>query len=350
MIVVGGGVIGLAIGWQAARAGLSVTVIERGRAGGGTSRHAAGMLAPVAEADPTERGVLELGIASARRYPDFVAELRADTPLDPGWLPCGTLLLARDRDEAEALDRAIALRHDLGLAAHSLRASRARRLEPALVPSLHLAAELPDDHAIDPRALCAALADALQRAGGRLREETAVAGLVPDAGPIGGVRLRDGETVGAGQVVLAAGVWSPELAPAPLHPVKGQVIRLRDPRGAGLVTRVLRAERCYLVPRGDGRYVLGATSEERGFDTTVTAGGVHDLLRECSELVPGIDELIVEEVSAGLRPATADHLPLIGPADRQGLVWATGHYRGGVLLAPVTAQLVVDHIAAGVRA
>jgi glycine oxidase len=344
VIVVGGGVIGLAIAWRAARAGLAVMLLERDRAGGGTTRHAAGMLAPVSEADPCEPGVLELGIASARAYPRFIDELRAATPLDPGYRTRGTLLVARDGDEAAALERAVALRGSLGLEAHRLLPSRARRLEPALIPSLRLGAELPDDHAIDPRALCAALVDALTRAGGTLREGAEVVELVS-----GGVRLRDGEQVSAGHVVVAAGVWSARIGSGapPLRPVKGQILRLRDPRGPGLVERVLRAEGVYLVPRGDGRYVAGATMEERGFDRTVTAGGAFELLRELTELVPGSSELVLEELSAGLRPAAPDNEPVIGPGARPGLIWAVGHYRGGVLLAPVTAELVCDLLSTG---
>ncbi|HSO97672.1 MAG TPA: glycine oxidase ThiO [Solirubrobacteraceae bacterium] len=344
MIVVGGGVIGLAIAWRAARAGLTVTLLERDRVGGGTTRHAAGMLAPVSEADPTEPGLLELGITSARAYPAFIDELRAATPLDPGYRSCGTLLVARDGDEAAVLERSIALRGSLRLDAHRLLPSRARGLEPALAPSLRLAAELPDDHAIDPRALCASLADALTRAGGTLRESADVAELVN-----GGVRLCDGEQLSAEHVVIAAGVWSERLGPGgpPLRPVKGQILRLRDPRGPGLVGRVLRAEGVYLVPRGDGRYVAGATMEERGFDQTVTAGGAFALLRELTELVPGASELVLEELSAGLRPAAPDNEPAIGAGGLPGLVWAVGHYRGGVLLAPVTAELVCDLLCAG---
>jgi glycine oxidase len=339
VIVVGGGVIGLAIAWRAATAGLTVTLLERDRAGAGTTRHAAGMLAPVSEADPSEPGLLELGIASARAYPAFVDDLRAATPVDPGYRDCGTLLVARDGDEAAALERALELRGRLGLEAHRLLPSRARRLEPALIPSLRLAAELPGDHAIDPRALCAALADALIRAGGTLREGTEVVTLVG-----GGVRLRDGEQLSAEHVVVAAGVWSERISPAapPLRPVKGQILRLRDPRGPGLVGRILRAEGVYLVPRGDGRYVAGATMEEQGFDRTVTAGGAFELLRQLTELGPGASELVLEELSAGLRPAAPDNEPVIGAGALAGVVWAVGHYRGGVLLAPVTAELVCD--------
>ncbi|HEV2059812.1 MAG TPA: FAD-dependent oxidoreductase, partial [Solirubrobacteraceae bacterium] len=157
-----------------------------------------------------------------------------------------------------------------------------------------------------------------------------------------------GEELRAGRVVVAAGPWSgslpglPEEAHVPVRPVKGQILRLRDPAGAGLTARIVRFEGGYLVPRGDGRYVLGATMEERGFDTTVTAGSIYELLRDAGELVPGVHEMVIEELSAGLRPATPDNAPVLGPADEvAGLHWATGHHRNGILLAPVTAEIVV---------
>jgi glycine oxidase len=160
-----------------------------------------------------------------------------------------------------------------------------------------------------------------------------------------GLRLAGGEVVRAKRIVAAAGAWTGAvdgLPSIPLRPVKGQILRLRDPAGAGLLERIVRFEGGYLVPRGDGRYVLGATMEERGFDTTVTAGGLYELLRDAGELVPGSRELVVEEMSAGLRPATPDNAPLLGPSEElAGLHWATGHHRNGILLAPVSADIVV---------
>jgi glycine oxidase len=259
---------------------------------------------------------------------------------------CGTLLAARDRDEAEALDRELAMRDQLGLAASRLRASEARRLEPALAPVLRLALEMPDDHAVDPSGLTDALAVAVARAGGTIQKAADVGDLLVSGGRVAGVRLRHGGRLQAEQVVICAGVWSGELggvppeAQVPLRPVKGQIMRLRDPAGAGLLTRVVRMHGCYLVPRGDGRYVLGATSEERGFDTTVTAGPMFELLRDAIELVPGVDELVIDELAAGLRPATPDNSPAIGPGTLDGLHWATGHYRHGILLTPITAEIM----------
>jgi glycine oxidase len=349
VIVVGGGVIGLSAAWRLAGRGLRVAVLDRGEPGGGTSSVAAGMVAPIAEADPAESPLLRLGIASAQAYPGFVAELEQVTGLEAGFLRCGTLMVARDRDEAEELDHQFGVRQRLGLNVNHLRPSEARRLEAALAPTLRAALEFPEDHVIDPRRLCAALAEAVRRAGGELRAHAEVAAV--ELGD--GVLLTDGQRLTAPRVVIAAGVWSgslagiPDEARVPLRPVKGQILRLHDPAGPGLLTRVLRMPTAYVVPRGDGRYVLGATMEERGFDTTVTAGAVFELLRDATELLPGLSELVVDELSAGLRPGTADNAPIIGPGSVDGLFWATGHYRHGILLAPVTADLLAGAIADG---
>ncbi|MDQ6730013.1 MAG: glycine oxidase ThiO [Actinomycetota bacterium] len=343
VVVIGGGVIGLAVAWRAGGRGLRVLVLERDRPGAGTSRVAAGMLAPIAEARPAEEPLLELGLRSARLFGGFVAELEATTGHEVGYTACGTLLVARDEDEARSLERELALRERLGLAAQRLLPSAARRLEPALTPALRLALEVPDDHAVDPRRLTAALAAGIRSAGGQVREGVTVTGVSIRGGRATGVTVAGGDTIAAGAVVLAAGPWTGELqlpAPIAFRPVKGQILRLHDPAGPGLLTRVVRMGSSYVVPRADGRYVIGATSEERGFDTTVTAGGVFELLRDASELVPGVSELVLDECAAGLRPGTPDNLPVLGPADAPGLHWAAGHGRGGILLAPITAELV----------
>ena len=350
--VVGAGVIGLAVAWRAAQRGLKVIVLERGaEPARETSSVAAGMLAPISEALATEVALMRLGLASVSAYPEFVEELHDATGMDTGYLRCGTLLAARDGDEAEALERELALRERFGLAVHRLRPSEARLREVALAPTLRLALEIPDDHAIDPRKLTAALADALTAAGGELRLGATVASVETAGERATGARLADGERVAAEQVVVAAGPWSSSLdgvpagAAVPVHPVKGQILRLHDPAGPGLITRVVRFTGGYVVPRGDGRYVLGATMEERGFDTTVTAGAVFELLRDASELLPSVTELVIDELSAGLRPATPDNAPAIGSGAISGLHWATGHFRHGILLTPITAQIVAAGLA-----
>lgn len=341
VVIVGGGTIGLAIAWRAQQRGLRTLTLDAGEPG--AWQVAAGMLAPVTEADFGEDALLRLGLEGARRFEDFCAELAAASDRDPGLHRSGTLVVARDADEAATLDRLHALQSSLGLDAERLLASAARRAEPGLAPSVRLALDVPGDHSIEPRALAAALAEAVERAGGVIRARTRVQSLVTEDGgaPVAGVRLGDGEEIRAEAVVVAAGARSAELAGVPVRPVKGQILRLRDPDGPGLVTRTIRTPTAYLVPRPDGRYVLGATVEERGWSRAPTAGGAFELIRDIAEVVPGVFELEVEELSAGLRPGSPDNLPLIGASARPGLHLATGHYRNGILLTGVTAELVV---------
>jgi glycine oxidase len=312
------------------------------------------MLAPVSEAQPREEPLLRLGIASARAYPGFTAALREASGLDPGYLQCGTLIAARDNDEAEALERELRIRASFGLGVRRLTPTEARRMEPALAPTIRGALEVADDHAVDPRRLTATLEGAVRRAGAKVRTGAAVTEIELGADDaFRAVRLSDGERLEGDAVVVAAGVWSgglsglPPDALVPIRPVKGQIMRLCDPNGAGLMSRALRLPAAYLVPRGDGRYVLGATVEERGFDTTVTAGALFELLRDAVELVPAISELVIDELLAGVRPGTPDNAPIIGPGAVPGLYWATGHYRHGILLAPVTAELVAAAVLEG---
>jgi glycine oxidase len=377
VVVVGGGIIGLAIAWRARQRGMTVTVLERGEIGRGASHVAAGMLAPVAEVEfgLAGRRMLELGLRSAEIWPDFASELEA-AAAPVGLVKTGTLLVARDVDEARELERQIAFRDSLGLGGQRLRPSAAREREPALAPTIRLAFEVPQDHSVDPRLVLAALRTACESAGVDLRAHEPVARIECDrrgsrvAGVIVGSRRtpegracggppeeggcaseRGEELVRATHVVVAAGAWVeriaglPREARLPVRPVKGQVLRLRDRDGPGLLRRVLRFGSGYLVPRGEGGYVLGATVEERGFDLRPAAGGVYELLRDAHELLPGVSELEIEELSVGLRPGTPDNLPAIGPGALEGLIWATGHYRNGILLAPLTAELVAELLA-----
>jgi glycine oxidase len=336
--VAGGGAIGLACAWRTAERGLSTVVLDAGDPG--AWRVAAGMLAPVTESQFGEGALLDLNLRGSRVFAAFCAELADASGEDPGLRETGTLAVARDADDAAALDRLLAFRRELGLDVERLRPSQARRAEPALAPTVRLALDVPGDHSVDPRRLVAALASAVERAGGTLRRGARVAALTAD-----GVRLDDGEAVRAEQVLLAPGAYAaridmPDDLRVPVRPVKGQTLRLRDPRGAGLVERTIRGLDAYLVPRADGEYILGATMEERGMDTAPTALAVYELLRDMSELVPGVLELEITELVAGLRPATPDNLPAIGPGAREGLLWATGHYRNGIVLAPVTADAI----------
>ncbi|GAA4042106.1 glycine oxidase ThiO [Nonomuraea soli] len=339
-VIVGGGVAGLSVAWRLARSGRPVTVVDPAPASG-ASHAAAGMLAPASETDYTEESLLRLGVESLRLWPSFAAELAADAAPAGDWAAMldyrteGTLDVGFDADDLAALDELASFMDKLGLPVERLTGRQCRRLEPMLAPSVRGGIHAPQDAWVDPRKVTAALLRALGRRGGRL-----VRARAEQVRP-GAVLTEGGEVVEAERVVLAAGAWSGGLADVPVRPVKGQILRLRSPRP--LLSRCVRGlvhgRPVYLVPRGDGELVVGATQEELGFDTTVTAGGVYELLRDARELVPGVTELELAESVAGLRPGTPDNLPLIGP--HRGLTLATGHHRGGVLLAPLTAAIVL---------
>jgi glycine oxidase len=350
--VIGGGLIGLAVAWSVLQRGLRVTVLERDAApAAGASHVAAGMLAPTSEAARGEEALLALGLRSADLYESWCGELAEAAGEDPGLRRCGALMVARDRDDAEVLERELEFRASLDLDVVRLRPSEARRREPALAPTVRLALDIADDHAIDPRRLALVLHAAVLRAGGNIEQGAGPAALACRDGRVDGVVLASGERLSAGQVVVAAGAWSGQLAGlppdarVPVRPVKGQILRLRDPAGAGLLRRIVRLPDAYIVPRGDGRYVIGATVEERGWDTQPTAGGVFELLRSARKVLPGADEWVVEEVGAGLRPGTPDNAPVLGPGTIDGLLWATGHHRNGILLAPVTGETLAAVLA-----
>jgi glycine oxidase len=355
-VVVGGGVIGLATAWRASQRGLRVTVLDPAP-GSGASYAAAGMLTPATEVTFGEEHMFAVNRASADRYPDFVAEVEEASGLDAGYRRCGTLSVALNDDDRLALRQVQPLMASLGLAADWLTGRECRRLEPMLTPALRGGLLCPDDHQVDNRKLAAALEVAAVRAGVELRREAA-AELLVEADRATGVRAAGGERLHARTVVLAAGCWSPRLPglPAgvvpPVRPVKGQILRLSVPAGyAPFVSRTLRGlikgGGVYLVPRADGELVVGATVEEQGYDTTVTAGGVYELLRDAHELVPSVTELPLVQTHAGLRPGSPDNTPIVGPTALAGLVLATGHGRNGILLTPVTADAVADLLATG---
>jgi glycine oxidase len=355
VVVVGGGVIGLSCAWRAAQRGARVAVLERGEPGAGATRVAAGMLAPVGELTFGEPELLELTLAAARLYPEFVEELEATTGESTGYERLGALHVALDRDEAAQLRRVHDLQRSLELEAEWLPPRRCRELEPGLTPSFHGGVFAAGEAAVDPRALTRVLLAALRNEGVEVRTGTEVVDGIFEGERLAGVRAAGGEEIHADAVVLAGGAWSgamtwlPEDARPPVRPVKGQVVELRSRNAEPVARHILASERVYLVPRPDGRLVVGATVEEMGFDTAVTAGGVHELLREAYRLLPDIAEMELLGSTAGLRPGTPDNLPLVGPGAIDGLVLATGHFRNGILLAPLAAQTVADFLSGNRR-
>jgi glycine oxidase len=326
-------------------------VLDRAEPPAGATRVAAGMLAPIGELAFGEPELLRMTIAAAEVYPGFIAELEAATGFGSGYARHGALHVALDRDEAAELRRVHDLQRSLGLGAEWLPPRRCRELEPGLTPSFNGGVHAPEEAAIDPRRMTMALLAALAGEGVEVRGGTDVVAPILDGERLEGVRTGTGEELRAGHIVLATGAWAgaeswlPEFARPPVRPVKGEILELRSPDGAAPCERIVASERVYLVPRPDGRLIVGATTEERGFDATVTAGGVHELLREAYRLLPDVAEMELVEVMAGLRPGTPDNLPLIGHGALDGLILACGHYRNGILLAPITGEAVAGLLA-----
>jgi len=347
VIFVGGGVIGLSGAWRCAQEGRSVAVVDPAP-GRGASWVAAGMLAPVTEAHFGENDLVSLLVAGAARWESFASELTAASDLDVGYRRCGTVVVAADASDRAAVDELLELQASLGLTSRRLSPSACRALVPTLAPGIRGGAEVPGDHQVDNRRLIQALLVACRRAGVTMIDDRVDEVLAGSGDAVSGVALAGGSELRAPVVVASAGAATsglggvaPQVLPL-VRPVNGVVLRLSAPRRGAALTRTVRglvhARPCYLVPRQDGSLVIGATTEELGFDGIVRAGAVHGLLDDARCLVPGIDELELVEFMAGLRPGSFDNAPFVGWTEMPGLAVATGHYRNGILLAPITAE------------
>jgi len=348
VLVVGAGLIGLSIGWELARSGVRVDLFDRDAAGQGASHVAAGMLAPDAELEFEETRLHALNTESRRRWPDFAAELEADTGVDVGLRTEGTFIVADDRDAAEALRRRYRFQQDQGLDVEWWSGEEARAEEPFLAPRLSAAVWSPHDHQVNNRAVVEALKQGVTQHGGRLHEHTPIEAVTPDADRPA-VRTAAGERVEGDTVVVAAGAWSRSIdgldGVLPIRPVKGEAMAL-DMTPTFDLRHVVRGPEAYVVPKSDGRLVVGATAEEKGFNDDVTARGLYENLEGGWEVVPGLLDLPVSCTCASFRPASRDNAPVLGPA-APGVVAATGHYRHGVLLTPVTAQEIARYVRTG---
>ncbi len=342
--IAGGGVIGGAIALELARSGLRVAVFDRQQPGQEASWASAGIISPAPE-NPGMIITVELAKRSAALYPEFVALVEEISGQSTGYRRKGTLEAIFSHDAKEELSTIIALHHGLGLKAEPLRAEDARELEPALSDELEAAVLRPDEASIDNRLLTAMVFEAAQRSGAEIFPASRVKGIWRDGARCRGLLLEN-QKVPALWTIIAAGCFSGTIegvsAYAPVKPAKGQMIALRADDLQ--IERVLWSEKIYLVPRNDGRILAGATVEYVGFDKRVTAGGIEKVLTAAIELAPGLKDARIEETWAGLRPDSADHLPILGPTDLEGLVMATGHFRSGILLTPVTARLIREWI------
>jgi glycine oxidase len=342
--IAGGGLIGSAIALELARAGLSVGVFDKQEPGREASWASAGILSPAPE-NPGMIPMVPLGIASMAQYPEFIANIEEISGRDTGHRKKGTLEALFSGNAREELSTLVALHHGLGLKAEALSAGEAREMEPALSEDMEAAVLRPEEGAVDNRALTAAVLEAATISGAQIFADRAVHAVRRVGTRCTGLVIQN-ETVEAKFTVIAAGCYSAEIegvAPyAPVTPVKGQILALRH--SDIKIARVLWSENIYLVPRPDGRVIVGATVEKAGFDKHLTAGGLQKLVNGATELAPQLANARIEEIWAGLRPDSPDHLPIIGPTDLEDLVIATGHFRSGIVLAPITAKLVCEWI------
>lgn len=351
-VIIGAGVIGLGIAWRLAQAGCRVDVYDKGEAGRGASWAAAGMLAAAVETEPGEEPLLPLTLESQRLWLDFARELLAATGISVEYRDEGTLVVALNRDDAETLRHSYEFQKSLGLDLEWLNAAEARRREPHLKPGIAAAVFSKNDHQVENRALARALVVACRGAGVQVHEHCPVAEVVMAGGRARGVETANGRE-DADIIVLAAGAWSREIdgIPAahrpPVRPIKGQMLSVQMDKTAPLLRHVVWLPRVYLVPRNDGRLIIGATVEERGFDTSLTAGGLFALIEGAWRGVPTIEELPIAETWVGFRPGSRDDAPMLGPSGIDGLVIATGHHRNGILLTPVSAAVVSEYILSG---
>lgn len=342
--VAGGGVIGGAIALELARAGLRVAVFDRQQLGQEASWASAGILSPAPE-NPGMVAMVPLAKASLALYPEFVGWVEEISGRSTGFRPKGTLEALFSHDTKAELSTIIALHHGLGLKAEPLRAADARELEPALSEEVEAAVLRPEEASVDNRALTAAILKAAERSGAEIFSGNGAKAIWRDGNRCAGLVLQN-DKVEAKWTVIAAGCFSATIegiAPyAPVRPAKGQMVALRADDLK--MERVLWSEKIYLVPRNDGRILAGATLEYAGFDKRTTAGGIEKILSAAIDLAPGLANARIEETWAGLRPDSPDHLPILGPTDIDGLLIATGHFRSGIVLAPITARLVREWI------
>jgi glycine oxidase len=344
IIIAGGGLIGGAIALELALAGERVAVFDQGEPGKEASWAGAGILSPAPE-NPATIPLVPLAKASMAIYPEFVARVQEMSGHNVGYRPKGTLDALFSRDAARELSTHVALHHGWGLRAEAISAEDARELEPALSSELEAAVLRPDEASVDNRALTQAVLEAARRSGAQIFPHHEVTGIWREKQHCSGLLLKS-EKISAKWTIIAAGAFSASIpgmdAYAPVRPAKGQMIALRDDRLR--IERVLWSDKVYLVPRDDGRILAGATVEYVGFDRKVTAGALEKILTAAIELAPGLANAAIEETWAGLRPDSPDHLPILGPVDIDGLLFATGHFRSGILLAPITARLICEWV------
>lgn len=351
IIIVGGGIIGLSIGWQLARKGRYVEVYDKGEAGRGAAWVSAGMLAPQAEMGFEEIELFQLCRHSLELYPEYLSMLKDDSGINVQLDRCGSLMTGFHRDESERLRRLYDFREKVGLPVKWITGSEAREIEPLLSPKCTNAIWIPEDAQIDNHALLRALISAFKNKGGRLIENAKIEEIRIKNSKVIGIRVNS-DKIDCENLIISAGAWSklipgiPEDILPPVRPVKGQIITL-EMTDECRINPAIRGQDVYLVPKSDGRLLVGASNEDLGFDTEPTAGEIFRFLERGWETIPCIYDLHIKSIDVGLRPGSRDHNPILGNTYIGGLYFATGHYRNGVLLAPLTGICISDLIVNG---
>ncbi len=358
MLIIGAGVIGLSIAWTLAKKGVKVTILEEGAVGRDASWASAGMLAPRIQLDVSEPGVgksalevLKLEMASKDLWKEFSTKLEMDSGMPTGYKLGGSLTVAFNKAEEEDLGAQLNFNRKAGLMMEWKSSKEAVELEPKLSRNVTAATYSPDDGLVDPRSVLLALKEAFLRAGGEIRENSPVTSIEVGSGKVKGVVIR-GELLPDEQVIVAAGAWSgtflglPTKALPPIRPIKGQLMAARLDRRSPLLKHIVFRTSQYYFPRTEERMIIGATFEDVGFDTEITAGGLLELLVQVAETFPEVVHLPVIETWVGLRPRSSDDLPILGPTEIEGLTIATGHFHIGIVLTPITARDISECILA----
>ncbi len=358
ILIIGGGIIGLSLGWQLVKKGMKVELLEKNKSGkdagqfGQASWVSAGLLAPQAELGFEEIELFNLCRKSLELYPMFLAELSKDSGVYIEVERTGTLFAGFDRDDAEFFKRLFDFRKEVGLPVQWLTGSEAREIEPLLSPKCSCGVWIPEDAQVNNRVMIEALKIAFEKCGGQLYEEHIVEKINIENGKVVGAHFHDID-VEYDVVIVAAGSWSkqiegiPDNILPPVRPVKGQTINLKMNDECMLTHSIRGYGNTYLVPKSDGRLTIGGTVEEMGFDNKPTAGAIKQLLEDAWEIIPSIYDLEIESIDVGLRPGSRDNYPIIGDSEIEGLFFATGHFRNGILLTPVTAYELSDWIVNG---
>lgn len=347
--IIGAGIIGLSIGWILAKKGFEVTAFDKGEAGKGAVWASAGMLAAISETEPSEEKLLPLLLKSQSIWPDFAQELKKDSGIDVEYRDEGTLLVALDYDEAAKLKFRYEFLKSLNLNLEILSSEEALEIEPFLTPNITMAMFSQKDHQVNSRKVVLALKEAFLNKGGNLKENCSVQKISIKENKIEYI-VANSERYYFDKVILAAGAWSnqiegiPKNAIPPVRPVKGQALAIKSDPKNPVIKHVIWGSDAYMVPRNDGSIVIGATMEEKGFDDSITVGAIYNLLKAAWEMVPMVYELPIVEMWCGFRPGSRDDAPILGPTDVEGLILATGHFRNGVLLTPITAYSIVELI------